>query len=138
MPKVVASKKVDNTANATTVAKQTSHSSNPDLGSAVSQAFAKYSKSTPGKLKAIDAFLVYVMATGVIQFAYACIVGTDPFNSFLAGFLSCIGTFVLTVGLRMQAKDDLVKFPESTPKRAFADWIFCNAILHLWVLNFMG
>ncbi|KNC79094.1 hypothetical protein SARC_08506 [Sphaeroforma arctica JP610] len=108
------------------------------LGEAVNIAFAKYNKVTPGKLKAIDCFLVYVMAVGVIQFVYACLVGTDPFNSFLAGFLSCIGTFVLTVSLRMQAKEDMIMYPESTPKRAFADYILCNAILHIWVLNFMG
>lgn len=44
----------------------------------------------------IDAFLVYVAATGVVQVIYCGLVGTFPFNSFLAGFMSCIGMFVLT------------------------------------------
>ena len=42
-----------------------------------------------------------------------------------------------TVALRMQATNN-GNFKESPPKRAFADYIFCMAILHLWVMNFMG
>lgn len=30
------------------------------------------------------------------QVAYCALVGTFPFNSFLAGFLSCVGVFALT------------------------------------------
>lgn len=33
---------------------------------------------------------------------YAKLVGTFPFNSFLAGFFCCVGTFVLTLALRMK------------------------------------
>lgn len=104
----------------------------------IDKAVRTYWAQTPGKLKAIDAFLVYVMLTGIIQFVYCVVVGPYPFNSFLAGFLSCIGTFVLTVALRMQATGGNKDFQESPPKRAFADFIVCNAILHLWVMNFMG
>ena len=31
-----------------------------------------------------------------LQFAYVLLVGSFPFNSFLAGLLSCVGFFVLT------------------------------------------
>ena len=57
--------------------------------------FSEYIDKTPQKLKIIDSFLLYVMLTGIIQFAYCCLVGTFPFNSFLSGFISCVGTFVL-------------------------------------------
>lgn len=54
-----------------------------------------YVQSTPKKLKIIDAYLLYIVLTGVIQFVYCCLVGTFPFNSFLSGFTSCVGSFVL-------------------------------------------
>ena len=37
-----------------------------------------------------------------LQFLYMLAVGTFPFNSFLAGFLSCVASFVLTMCLRLQ------------------------------------
>jgi oligosaccharyltransferase complex subunit epsilon len=55
----------------------------------------EYQISTPRKLKLIDAYLVYVVLTGVIQFAYCLLVGTFPFNSFLSGFISTVGCFIL-------------------------------------------
>ena len=54
-----------------------------------------YSKTTPTKLKLIDSYLFYIFLTGVVQFVYCCLVGTFPFNSFLSGFISCVGSFVL-------------------------------------------
>jgi oligosaccharyltransferase complex subunit epsilon len=55
----------------------------------------EYQISTPRKLKLIDAYLVYVVLTGVIQFAYCLLVGTFPFNSFVSGFISTVGCFIL-------------------------------------------
>lgn len=57
--------------------------------------FTSYKDETPQKLKLIDGYLGYVMATGMIQFLYCCLVGTFPFNSFLAGFISTVACFVL-------------------------------------------
>ena len=37
-----------------------------------------------------------------LQFVYCCLVGTFPFNAFLSGFISCVGSFVLGVCLRLQ------------------------------------
>ena len=54
-----------------------------------------YQISTPKKLKLIDAYLVYVVLTGIIQFTYCLLVGTFPFNSFLSGFISTVGCFIL-------------------------------------------
>ncbi|MBK3487736.1 hypothetical protein JF116_10135, partial [Campylobacter fetus subsp. venerealis] len=62
----------------------------------------EYIANTPKKLKIIDAYLVYVFLTGVMQFLYICVVGTFPFNSFLSGFISSVGSFILAVCLRLQ------------------------------------
>jgi hypothetical protein len=55
----------------------------------------KYQQTTPKKIKLIDGFLAYVLATGILQFIYCVLVGTFPFNSFLAGFVCTVGVFVL-------------------------------------------
>lgn len=65
----------------------------------VSQLWGAY-KHTPVKVKIMDLYLVYVLLTGVAQFAYCMLVGTFPFNSFLSGFISTVGCFVLTGTLR--------------------------------------
>ncbi len=99
-----------------------------------------------------------------MQFAYLLLVGSFPFNSFLAGFFSCVGFFVLTgevvhqhfvprfrfvmglspddgfcaVCLRMQIDPANADFKDMSPERAFADYVLCNALLHLVIWNFMG
>lgn len=57
--------------------------------------YNEYTQTTPQRLKIVDAYLLYIMLTGIIQFAYCCLVGTFPFNSFLSGFISSVGSFVL-------------------------------------------
>lgn len=61
----------------------------------VKKFYDEYINNTPKKLKLIDAYLFYIVLTGVIQFVYCCLVGTFPFNSFLAGFISTVSCFVL-------------------------------------------
>jgi oligosaccharyltransferase complex subunit epsilon len=58
--------------------------------------FLQEYKKQPSKIKLIDTYLAYILITGVIQFVYCLLVGTFPFNSFLAGFISTVGTFVMT------------------------------------------
>jgi oligosaccharyltransferase complex subunit epsilon len=57
--------------------------------------YDEYKSNTPKKLKLIDAYLFTVMLTGIVQFAYCCLIGTFPFNSFLSGFISTVGCFIL-------------------------------------------
>jgi oligosaccharyltransferase complex subunit epsilon len=102
-----------------------------------------YARRIPASLQVVDALLVYVLWCGAVLFAYALAVGSFPFNAFLAAFLSCVGVFVLTVALRMQINPVNVRDPANrwealTPQRAYADWLFCNLILHMAVLNFVG
>ena len=65
------------------------------VSAVVSKFYEDYLKTTPAKLKLIDAYLLYILLTGVVQFVYCCLVGTFPFNSFLSGFISAVGSFVL-------------------------------------------
>ena len=81
-----------------------SSSSGTSLKTVVSKFLNEYGNNTPKRLKIIDAYLVYVFFTGVLQFVYCCLVGTFPFNAFLSGFISCVGSFILAVCLRLQVQ----------------------------------
>jgi len=99
----------------------------------------EYQGSTPKKLKIIDAYLLYILLTGIVQFAYCCLVGTFPFNSFLSGFISSVASFVLAVCLRLQVNpQNKADFGDISQERAFADFIFAHIVLHLVVINFIG
>jgi oligosaccharyltransferase complex subunit epsilon len=103
--------------------------------------WSQYKKNTPKKMKLIDGFLAYVMMTGIVQFVYCAMVGTFPFNSFLSGFLSTVGVFVLTVSLRMQINPSNKRAFSAVSRsneRAFADYLFCNMLLFLVVMHYMG
>lgn len=101
--------------------------------------FTEYSVSTPKRIKLIDAYLLYILLTGVIQFAYCCLVGTFPFNSFLAGFCSTVASFTLATSLRLQInpKNKLV-FSSIDPRKAFGDFLFGHLVVHFVVVNFLG
>ncbi|KAL6552029.1 Dolichyl-diphosphooligosaccharide-protein glycosyltransferase subunit dad1 [Orobanche gracilis] len=93
---------------------------------------------TPTNLKIIDLYIVFAVFTAMIQVVYMAIVGSFPFNSFLSGLLSCVGTAVLAVCLRIQVNKENKEFKDLPPERAFADFIFCNLVLHLVIMNFLG
>lgn len=65
------------------------------MTSVVRRFLSEYSSGTPSRLKVLDAYLLYVMLTGALQFGYCLGVGTFPFNSFLSGFISAVGSFIL-------------------------------------------
>ncbi len=62
---------------------------------AIPKLLSEYSIKTPQRLKLVDVYMTYVMLTGIVQFAYCVLVGSFPFNSFLSGFISTVGSFVL-------------------------------------------
>ncbi|KAI5846966.1 DAD family-domain-containing protein [Tricharina praecox] len=124
---------------------------------------SRYSESTPSRTKLIDAFLVFLVAAGVLQFAYC------PFNAFLAGFSATVGQFVLTASLRIQSNPaNKADFAEVSPERydlpyhrhcyghdrngkrsgrndsadkdyrAFADFVFGSVLLHFFCINFIN
>ena len=65
------------------------------LQTATYDLWKSYWQNTPNSLLIIDAFLVFLMYVGAVQFVYACLTGGYPFNSFLAGFAAAVGQFVL-------------------------------------------
>ncbi|KAF2357554.1 DAD/Ost2 [Trinorchestia longiramus] len=117
----------------------TSSNASLSLSAVLNNFYVDYQKNTPKKLKMVDAYLLYVVLTGIIQFAYCCLVGTFPFNSFLSGFISTVGCFVLGVCMRLQANpQNKHEFESISPERGFADFIFAHVILHLVIVNFIG
>ncbi|XP_063076257.1 dolichyl-diphosphooligosaccharide--protein glycosyltransferase subunit DAD1 [Engraulis encrasicolus] len=107
--------------------------------SVISRFLEEYTTTTPIKLKLVDAYLLYILLTGAFQFLYCLLVGTFPFNSFLSGFISCVGSFILGVCLRIQINpQNKGDFLTVSPERAFADFLFAHTVLHLVVMNFIG
>ncbi|CAD6890999.1 unnamed protein product [Tilletia controversa] len=105
----------------------------------ISSLISSYNDSTPAHLKLIDAFCVFLVLTGVIQFGYCVAVTNFPFNSFISGFAATVGQFVLAASLRIQANAaNASDFPKVSPERAFADFLFGSVILHFFVINFLG
>lgn len=98
----------------------------------------EYTTTTPQKLKIIDVYLAFILFTGILQFVYCLLVGTFPFNSFLAGFISCVGAFILAVCLRIQVNPQNTTQFKISEERAFADFIFASFVLYLVVFNFLG
>ncbi|KAL6556100.1 Dolichyl-diphosphooligosaccharide-protein glycosyltransferase subunit dad1 [Orobanche gracilis] len=95
--------------------------------------------ATPTNLKILDLYIVFALFTAMIQMVgYMAIVGSFPFNSFLSGLLSCVGTAVLAACLRIQVNNDNKEFKDLPPERAFADFVLCNLVLHLVIMNFLG
>ncbi|KAL3683164.1 hypothetical protein R1sor_001186 [Riccia sorocarpa] len=108
-----------------------------DVRSLVSSLRSAYA-ATPVKLKIIDVYVLYALTTALVQVVYMGFVGSFPFNAFLSGVLSCVGTAVLAVCLRMQVNKENKEFRDIAPERAFADFVLCNVVLHLVIMNFLG
>ena len=51
--------------------------------------------ATPLKSQLLDTYMAFLVLTGIIQFVYALLVGTFPYNAFLSGFGVCVGAFCL-------------------------------------------
>ena len=72
-------------------AASTAHPATPPSAPASASAVAlhtlwtAYLDATSSRLKFIDAFLVFLILSGVAQFVYCVLVTSFPFNAFLAG-----------------------------------------------------
>jgi len=71
----------------------------------------------------------------VLQFAYASLVGTFPFNSFLAGVFCCAGSAVLTLCLRLQISSGQLDMPVD---RAFVEYALAMVVLFLVCFCYLG
>uniref|UniRef100_A0A3B3HSN9 Dolichyl-diphosphooligosaccharide--protein glycosyltransferase subunit DAD1 n=1 Tax=Oryzias latipes TaxID=8090 RepID=A0A3B3HSN9_ORYLA len=81
--------------------------------SVISRFLEEYTTTTPNKLKVVDAYLLYILLTGALQFLYLC----------------------LRIQINPQNKGDFLSI---SPERAFADFLFAHTVLHLVVMNFIG
>lgn len=68
---------------------------------------------------------------------------TGKTNSFCSTILAFASAKYRNVGfgavcLRMQVDPGNQDFKKLSPERAFADYVLCNALLHLVIWNFMG
>ncbi|KAI8646136.1 DAD/Ost2 [Parasitella parasitica] len=109
------------------------------LSAATKKFYTGYKNDTPVSLKLIDIYLVYILFTGIFQFVYMATVGTFPYNAFLGGFISTVGSFVLAANLRIQTNTlNKESFKTISPERAFADFVVCSLLLHGVCINFLG
>lgn len=75
----------------------------------------------------IDLFLCFILLSGIIQFVHLCLVGTFPYNAFLASFICSVGLFTLTVNLRFRPT-----------VQAWAEYCFSCLVLFTFVICFVG
>ncbi|CAB1331972.1 unnamed protein product, partial [Coregonus sp. 'balchen'] len=93
--------------------------------SVISRFLEEYTTKTSNKLKVVDAYLFYILLTGALQFLYCLLVGTFPFNSFLAGVHIM---FCLRIQINPENKGDFLSISQ---ERAFADFLLAHTVLHL-------
>ena len=64
--------------------------------------------------------------------------GTFPFSSFLLDFISCVGSFILEVNLRIQTNpQSKMNILDISLEEGFADFLVASITLHL-VMNFIA
>ncbi|PVU88912.1 hypothetical protein BB561_005644 [Smittium simulii] len=119
-----------------------SSKSSSEKNTSISHSFMEISQNyiqlTPLHLKVMDSYMILCVALGVIQMLYCILVGTYPYNAFLAGFGSAVASFCLTANLRIKS-NPINQHPGSqSPKAVFAEYVFCNFVLHFIVMNFLG
>ncbi|CAJ0592691.1 unnamed protein product [Cylicocyclus nassatus] len=72
----------------------------------VKQTLSDYMRTTPERLKIIDAYLLYILLTGFAQLLYRLLLDwTSPFKTFLSGFISTLTCFALAFFLRLNVKE---------------------------------
>ncbi len=69
------------------------------LATASQKLWTSHLATTPTRLKLVDAYLAFVLMSGILLFVHCVLVGTFPYNAFLAAFASTVGSFVLAGSL---------------------------------------
>lgn len=88
------------------------------------------------RLKLIDIFCLFLVLIGIAQFSFVCLIRDNfPFNAFLAGFIECVGQFVLLISLRLQMTNP---FPNISKNEAFGGFVLVSLILHFICLHFIN
>ncbi|KAJ1849766.1 oligosaccharyltransferase complex subunit epsilon [Coemansia sp. RSA 2611] len=108
------------------------------MPASVAAILADYTGRTPLRLRAIDAYMAFCAGVAVVQLAYCAVVGTFPYNAFLAGFGSAAACFVFAAALRMRTDPRNAQQFGGRGEGAFAEFVVCHVALHFVVANFLG
>ncbi|CCF57850.1 hypothetical protein KAFR_0D02030 [Kazachstania africana CBS 2517] len=116
----------------------TASSITKDFAEAFNLSIDSYFKqvNSNNKLKLIDIFAFFLVLIALIQFVFVCLIRDNfPFNAFLAGFIICVGQFILLMCLRMQL---LSPFEGISTNRAFGEFVLASLLLHFICLHFIN
>ena len=86
----------------------------------------------------MDLYILFCVATTAVQVIYLLLVGSFPFNAFLAGTLCSLGMAVLAIGLRAQIAPDRTEFRDKPLEVAAGEFIVCGLLLHFLAVNYVG
>jgi oligosaccharyltransferase complex subunit epsilon len=102
--------------------------------------FQHYSSTTCPMTKIIDAYLLFVLLSGILVFLYGLCTGAVPYHSFLAAFGGTLGSFVLAFNVRLHVTDRNSE-PEKeciSTERIIAHFLICHIVLFIFVINFIA
>ncbi len=86
-------------------------------------------------MQVLDIYIGAAVLTIVLQFVYATLFSSFPFNSFLAGVFCCAGSAVLTLCLRLQISSGQL---DMSVDRAFVDYALAMVVMFLACFCFLG
>ena len=102
----------------------------------LSTLYRKYTKEVDRKVLLCDAMMLYALVSALIVCLYLFLVGSYPFNSFLACAFCCLGVFTFTASLRLHSTSN--EFKHISKERAYADFALCCLVTFFIVFSFMG
>ena len=94
-----------------------------------------YHTTTPKKAKVIDVYLLFTVLSGILVFVYGVLTSAVPYHSFLAGFMSTIGSFALGFNLRCQIVDPSLNI---SAEKSLAQFLICHVFLFTGIANFIA
>lgn len=98
--------------------------------------YRQYAEKVDRKVILCDAMMLYALTSAIIVCLYLLLVGTYPFNSFLASLFCCLGVFAFTASLRLHITSD--DFKHVSKERAYADFALCCLVFFFIVFSFIG
>ena len=98
--------------------------------------YCRYAEKVDRKVLLCDAMMLYALTSALIVCLYLLLVGSYPFNSFLASVFCCLGVFTFTASLRLHSTSD--DFKHISKERAYADFALCCLVSFFIVFSFIG
>ena len=86
----------------------------------------------------VDIYILFCLAVTAVQVLYLGLVGSFPFNAFLAGTLCSLGMAVLAIGLRAQIVPGRTEFRDKPLEVAAGEFIASGLLLHFLAVNYVG